>query len=422
MNNFKKFHFLPLLLAFVWSCSDGQWKGQAPLERENTLTRPIVQQVKTSWEPLKGVFFSNRFDGARLNGIAASGENEVTVLITPENTPINSSPWYAFKVWSQTERKIKIRITYLQGVAHRYHPKISKDLQKWEPVPDSLYRVDPASSAKDQAPEFAEINLTVGPDTTWISAQELIVSKDIDEWALQIAANDFVQMFPIGTSVNGKKIQALQIGNPVSNKAVMILSRQHPPEVSGWLAMKAFTEQLCEMDSTIKAFRNDYVTYVVPCVNPDGVDLGHWRHNAGGVDLNRDWEVFNQPETHDIRLFMQEKVLKGKTFILAIDFHSTQEDIYYTMSQKLKGNSPRLIENLIRESTREFKNYKPNISPNKKDALRINSTVSIFNAFHAEAMTYEVGDETPRDFVQKKAETTAKTMVRLLMQENDIKK
>ena len=31
-------------------------------------------------------------------------------------------------------------------------------------------------------------------------------------------------------------------------------------------------------------------------MNPDGVDLGHWRHNAGGIDLNRDWSVYNQKE------------------------------------------------------------------------------------------------------------------------------
>jgi hypothetical protein len=31
--------------------------------------------------------------------------------------------------------------------------------------------------------------------------------------------------------------------------------------------------------------------------NPDGVDKGHWRLNDGGVDLNRDWGPFTQPET-----------------------------------------------------------------------------------------------------------------------------
>ncbi len=36
---------------------------------------------------------------------------------------------------------------------------------------------------------------------------------------------------------------------------------------------------------------------ILPLLNPDGMALGHWRHNLGSVDLNRDWGIFGQPET-----------------------------------------------------------------------------------------------------------------------------
>ena len=45
-----------------------------------------------------GVFVSNDFEGARLNAIVRSGDT-YTAQISPENTPINDSPWYAFKIW-----------------------------------------------------------------------------------------------------------------------------------------------------------------------------------------------------------------------------------------------------------------------------------------------------------------------------------
>ena len=41
---------------------------------------------------------------------------------------------------------------------------------------------------------------------------------------------------------------------------------------------------------------------VYPLMNPDGVDEGHWRHNTGGIDLNRDWAHYNQPETRQVAL------------------------------------------------------------------------------------------------------------------------
>ena len=42
--------------------------------------------------------------------------------------------------------------------------------------------------------------------------------------------------------------------------------------------------------------------------NPDGVDSGYWRHNSNGVDLNRDWIEFTQPETKAIKQFLESKV------------------------------------------------------------------------------------------------------------------
>ena len=68
---------------------------------------------------------------------------------------------------------------------------------------------------------------------------------------------------------------------------------------------------------------------------------------------------------------------------------------------------------------RDIPGYDPNIRPNEADAVKINSTVSIFHAFHAEAMTYEVGDETPRDLIKLKGELTAKNLMELMLA-NDI--
>jgi len=37
-----------------------------------------------------------------------------------------------------------------------------------------------------------------------------------------------------------------------------------------------------------REFRRRFSIIMVPLLNPDGVVLGHWRHNVNGVDLNRD--------------------------------------------------------------------------------------------------------------------------------------
>ena len=417
LKNSTRFLLLLALLGML-ACGkrETKWKGQEPLQKVDTHTRPIQYQLKTTFDIGDGIYLSNEFDGARMNGVALTGENEVTVLITPENTPINSSPWYAFKIWSDRPKNIELKITYNEGVSHRYYPKISTDCQNWTPVDTSDYSIDSISISRGESPKYCTFDLAIGTDTLWIAAQELIVSKDIALWAEKMDESSFVKLSELGKSKEERDLELLEIGNPDSKKLMMVLSRQHPPEVTGWLAMKAFVERLCRTDSLAAAFRQEYLTFVVPCVNPDGVDHGHWRHSAAGIDLNRDWEAFNQPETQAIRKFMQGKVLKGNQFIFAIDFHSTFEDIYYTISPDLTGNMPGLVPAVIEATASDIPGYDPNIRPNEPDAVRINSTVSIFHAFHAEALTYEVGDNTPRELIKTKGELTAENLMEILLQ------
>src|SRR5690606_36518233 len=76
---------------------------------------------------------------------------------------------------------------------------------------------------------------------------------------------------------------------------------------------------------------------VIPLMNPDGVKEGHWRHNMNGVDLNRDWKNFLQPETQAVRdRLVKLASEKGARVFLMLDFHSTQQDVFYTETDREK--------------------------------------------------------------------------------------
>jgi len=417
MKNLRNLIILMLLLAItvLSSCKkDTKWKGQDPIKKVSTLTKPIQYQLKKTYSLGNGIYCSNEFDGARLNGVVLTDDTIVTVLITAENTPINESPWYAFKIWSETQQKVELKITYSDGVNHRYFPKISHDCLNWNNLDSAYYLADTASISKGESPKFCTLKIPIGADTLWVSAQELITSKSIHRWEKELADKPFVHLSEIGKSREGRPINLLQIGNPESKKMIMVLSRQHPPEVTGWLAMKWFIETLCAENEMAENFRNEYNVYVVPLVNPDGVDNGHWRHNAGGIDLNRDWEDFNQPETQAIKKFMENKVTEGGKFYFAVDFHSTQHDIYYTINPEKKGNMPGFVPKLIQAVGNEIPGYGPNIKPNSDDEPKISSTSFFFYAFGAEAVTYEVGDETAREMIKQKGEITAIKLMELM--------
>jgi hypothetical protein len=407
------------LIVFLSACDqDTQWKGQEPVKKVDTHTVPIQKQFIGTFDLGKGIYTSNDFDGARLNGIVLTNDTLITALITPENTPINGSPWYAFKIWSDTEKKVRLKLTYLAGVKHRYYPKLSYDGQNWIRLDSANYYEETTidSSNKRGLPDFVSMNLLIGPDTLWVAAQELITSKHVYSWINKMDSLSFISSTSIGESREGRPIKMLRIGNSDDKKMILVMSRQHPPEVTGYLAMKAFVETISSDNETARRFREKYNTYVIPLVNPDGVDNGHWRHNAGGVDLNRDWNEFNQPETAVVKRFIENKIstTRGK-FYFAVDFHSTFEDIYYTINPELKGNMPGLVPNMIESMGRELSDYEPNIRPGLSGDLIITSTDYFFHELNAESLTYEIGDNTPRDFLKRKGEVSAMNLMELMI-------
>lgn len=413
------YRIILISLAFVITTScktNKQWEGQGEIQEVNTQTVPVNFQFKDVFDLGKGIYASNEFDGARLNGIVLLNDTIISTLISSENTPINPSPWYAFKLWADMEQEITLALTYPEDVNHRYHPKTSTDGVNFNQMDSSNFFIN--KKIVEGKPKFssATMRLSLSPDTLWISAQELLTTSHNEIWTEELSKKSFISNSKAGESREGRPINVLKIGESDDKAMIVVISRQHPPEVTGYLAMQAFVETLSSDSEDAIAFRKKYNTYVFPLVNPDGVDNGHWRHSMGGIDLNRDWEDFNQPETSIIRDFVNNKVkVSNGKIIFFVDFHSTWQDIYYTIDPDQKGNMPGLVPALISATGKELENYEPNIKPSPGTGKRVTSTSYFFYEHGAESLTYEIGDNTPREFVKKKGEITAKKLIELLL-------
>lgn len=397
-----------------------KFKGQPPIERIATESKPTQMQWKGDFTfKNSGVVFSNDFEGARLNGILKNNDSTYTALITSENTPINMSPWYSFKAWASKKQSIDLILTYQETAKHRYYPKFSRDGLKWSSL-DSVnyteYEKGDADFGPGSLPSKIKMRLEIGPDPLWISGQELETSSRVSSWADSLSLHSYVQRSIIGKSEQGRDLNLLTIGKSKSKNMLVVISRQHPPEVTGYLAMKAFVENLSSNSKLARKFRKKFTTYVIPLMNPDGVDNGHWRHNAGGIDLNRDWANFNQPETRAVKDFMENKIkeTKGK-FYFGIDFHSTWDDIYYTVDPALEGNMPNLVYDWLDEIKEQIDGYDPNIKPSDNIQPTTVSRNYFFAAYGAEALVFEIGDNTPRDFIKEKGRVSANVLMKQML-------
>lgn len=414
-----------LLIIFVLaSCNENEsssgYQGQGAIKTVSTTSKPIEKQWKGVWSFQDStVFFSNDFEGARLNGVVNDSAGQFTILIAAENYPINPSPWYAFKVSSTDARTINITFTY-QDSRSRYYPKVSKDGINFEPLDTARYT--PIGSIEGEygigsVPESISINLEIGTKPLWIAAQEMYTSPQVKTWVDGIAKNDFATAGVLGKSKGGRDMDMLTIGNTLSKKGLIIISRQHPPEVTGFLAMKSFVETMSGDSELATKFRDQFITFVVPLMNPDGVDNGHWRHSNGGIDLNRDWQAFNQPETSNVKRLLEEKKKEGIDFVFGGDFHSTWDDIYYPLDSTITSSDKdgMLIFNWIEQITNRLPQKETNIVPSSNTETTTVSRNYFYLNHDMPAIVFELGDNTPRDFLKEKGAIAAEELMKLLL-------
>ncbi len=409
-----------LFLTFSGLSQTAKFEGQATSSTEKVDTRnhAIIPQWRGQ-QTFGNITFDNDFNGARLNGITQDNDTLYTAIIAAENYPINPSPWYAFKVSSKTPKTIWVHLTYLNA-KHRYFPKISRDGKTWKVVDSTDCKLVKDPEAKNRSfqenalSESAFVKINVDSKTTYIAAQELMTSSIVQDWSKEILKNTFVSSEIIGKSPQNRPFQCLRIGEGKSDsKIMMVIGRLHPPEVTGQFALQAFVEALCMDSETANKFRKEYTVYVVPMMNPDGVDNGHWRHNTGGIDLNRDWADFNQPETQIVRDFLRKKLANtSNKLYFGIDFHSTWDDIFYTNITEKPTHMDGLIKRWFNSLEQAIPNYKVNVRASKPASAAISK--AFFNKeFNAESLVYEVGDNTSRAFTTLKSKTAAEKLMLL---------
>lgn len=411
LMRFFRCNLVITLITLVLSCS-GSRNIKFP-NKVDTKDKPIVLQDKhVEFVPDLGVFVSNDFPSARLNDLSVKNDSTVTLWIQPENEPINNSAYFAFKAWGTSDKNVYFQFEYPKGYQHRYVPKYRVSDGPWMQADSLMF------SVKDS---IATLKFNLSKDTVLIAAQELRTTKEVKDWYTSISKKNglVTNLKVIGKTHLGKDIPMLDIykGSKSEKNIIVLLTRQHPPEVTGYLAFQSFLETVLESGELTDAFLEKYRVLAFPLMNPDGVDLGHWRHNAGGVDLNRDWSKYRQPEilavTHQIEQTIKEE---GVKVLLGLDFHSTWHDVFYTNVERENTNLPSFVEDWFAQLEANIPNYK--VNEKSATSTRPVSKGWFLKRFNAVGITYEIGDETPRDFITLKGKVSAYEMMKLLTNSN----
>ena len=263
------------------------------------------------------------------------------------------------------------------------------------------------------------LKVVVGNKSKIISGQELNSSSIVYEWVEELIKDkrDFVSFKKIGKTKLKRPFMVIDINkNEAKQKpTIVLITRQHPPEVTGYFAFQSFLSSILEESDLSSKFLNRYRILAFPMMNPDGVDLGHWRHNSGGVDLNRDWSAYNQKEIKTTVDFISKTLRENKSnLILGLDFHSTYYDVFYTNIERSSTSMPLFLDEWFLSLENSIPNYKVNEQPST--SMQPVSKGWFLNAHKAVGVVYEIGDNTPRDRIKVIGRESARSMMKIMIE------
>jgi hypothetical protein len=88
-------------------------------------------QAQTPICETRGVAVSVDFSSGGRHACTIAVNGDIVLTVSPEAEPINSSPWYAFRLSAAEPTRVNVALDY-GAYEHRYAPKIARDGQAWE--------------------------------------------------------------------------------------------------------------------------------------------------------------------------------------------------------------------------------------------------------------------------------------------------
>ena len=240
--------------------------------------------------------------------------------------------------------------------------------------------------------------------------QPSAAESPLDHRQLMNALNHLSMRFPtigmgyLGESILGKGIPLITIGS--GKKEILYLGAHHGMEWITSILLLRFLKEFCEIHAhngsvygvSLEQLCRSYTLYVIPMLNPDGVDyqihgveksnplyervlqmnggasdFSHWQANARGVDLNHNYDAgFEKyktleaengilggaptrysgeaPESEPEVAYLCNFIRFHQNLCGVLTLHTQGEEIYYQSSEKTLPKSESVAKKLAQMS------------------------------------------------------------------------
>jgi murein tripeptide amidase MpaA len=245
---------------------------------------------------------SCQFDAGAIEVVSATSAGAIDLNIRKDSAA-DITQWFYFRLQGAQGQACRMRMLNAGQSAYPdgwvdYQAMASYDRVSWFRVPTSY---DGQVMTISHTPEMDSVYYAYFEPYSWERHLELLDRAQLSE---------HVRMLDLGSTVDGRDINALVIGDPAAAKKVWVIARQHPGEtMAEWFVEGMLDALLDPAEPFGRQLLKDAVFYVVPNMNPDGSVRGNLRTNAAGANLNREWNtptMERSPEVFVVKRKMQE--------------------------------------------------------------------------------------------------------------------
>jgi murein tripeptide amidase MpaA len=225
---------------------------------------------------------SQHFDSGAIEVLKADDASQIEVNLR-KDSHADIHQWFHFRLQGARGKDCTIRFmnagqaTYAKGFED-YQVAASYDTEHWFRVPTTF---DGQVMTVSHTPELDSVYYAYFEPYSWDRHLRLLG---------EVAENPLAVVSDLGSSVDGRDMNMVVIGNPSAPKKIWVIARQHPGEtMAEWFVEGMMDALLDDANPVARKLLQKAVFYIVPNMNPDGSVRGNLRTNAAGANLNREW-------------------------------------------------------------------------------------------------------------------------------------
>lgn len=280
---------------------------------------------------------SSHFDAGAIEVLRAETAQTIELKLR-KDSHADIRQWFYFRVQGTRGERCTLRFlnageaTYPDGWKD-YQAVASYDRKNWFRVPTAY---DGSVMTISHVPQFDSVYYAYFEPYSWERHLDLLARAQ---------SSPLVRVEDLGSSVEGRDLNLLVIGDPAARQKIWVIARQHPGEtMAEWFAEGMVDALLDPLNSIAQKLLQHAVFYIVPNMNPDGAVNGNLRTNATGANLNREWmtpTLERSPEVFHVKNKIHET---GCDLFLDIHGDEGLPYVFVAGSEMLEGFTPQQVD------------------------------------------------------------------------------